>query len=118
MPRLWRHRAAAVSGARSVAKGKRYERQVARVLRALYPDARRRLQYQRAHGAADVHAGPLRIEVKAHNVAAPRVYRETAKKAGLDVLPAVVQPAGKGGPLLITLSLRDFVFLVIEGADL
>lgn len=104
-----------MSGKKSVTKGKRYERRVAVELRKHYPGAKRNLQYQRAHGAADVEAGGLWVEVKAHQVATPRVWKEADKRrrqVGGQPFTATVQPSGGTGPMLITMSLKDFVELL------
>lgn len=94
-----------------VRKWKNFEREVARVLRALAPGARRCLQYQKKHGAPDVEAGVLWVEAKSgEHKPVEQVFRETAAKARRGAVPAVVtRAAGKRGPKLITLSLSDFV---------
>ena len=109
-----------MSGAKSVRKGKRYERRVAVALREVFPNAGRSLQYQKAHGAPDVRAGPLWVEVKGHQVAAVGTWRRAEKAmrdagAGRDVA-AVVQPSGTTGPLLVTLPLRDLIRMLGDAA--
>jgi hypothetical protein len=52
-------------GKSSVIKGKRFERQVAKDLRGIFPDARRGMQARHGGDAPDVdHAGPLWPECK------------------------------------------------------
>lgn len=104
-----------MSGAKSVTKGKRYERRVAVELRKVYSNAARCLQFQRAHGAPDVRAGPLWVEVKGHQVAAVTTWKRAEKAmrdAGGSGVAAVVQPSGGTGPLLITLPLKDLLRLL------
>jgi hypothetical protein len=108
-----------VSGARGVTKGKVFERKAARALRPAFPLAARCLQYQRAHGAPDVRAGPLWCEVKAWAAPVAPTYRKAAAAmnaagASLGSVAAVVTPSGRGQPVLITLALADFVRLICE----
>lgn len=104
-----------MSGKKSVTKGKRYERRVAVELRKIFSNSGRCLQYQRAHGAPDVRAGPLWVEVKGHQVPAVRTWKAAEKKmrdAGASDVAALVMPSGGTGPLLITLPLRDLIRLL------
>lgn len=93
-------------------KGHDFERKIAALLRDTFPDARRCLQYQRAHAVADVHAGPLRVECKAgHRVNVARVYREHARQLSGSVVAVVATKGHRGAPL-VTLSLADLLWLM------
>lgn len=109
-----------MSGRSSVKKGKRYERRAAVELRKVFSDAKRGLQYQQRHGAADVEAGPLWVECKAHEVAtvstwlkadAARVAAKSKRK-----VTALVQPSRGTGPVLVTLPLKALVEILIDAA--
>ena len=109
-----------MSGAKSVRKGKRYERRVAVELRKVFSDSGRCLQFQRAHGAPDVRAGPLWVEVKGRQVPAVRTWKAAdaamrAAGACASDVAALVMPSGGTGPLLITLPLRDLIELLKIG---
>jgi hypothetical protein len=53
-----------MSGASSRTKGHNFEREVAKQLREIYPDARRGLQYQDGTGCPDVVGTPFHVECK------------------------------------------------------
>lgn len=111
-----------MSGAKSVRKGKVYERRTAVELRKVFSDAKRALQYQREHGAADVEAGPLAVEVKSYTVSTALVWRRAeaarVKSKSKRKVTAVVQPSGtQTGPVLITLPLRSFVKLLNDAKN-
>lgn len=105
-----------MSGAKSVRKGKVTERRVAVALRKVFPDAKRNLQFQRQHGAGDVEAGPLWVEVKSYAVPTVGTWRradaERRKGKGKRQVTALVQPSGGTGPQLVTLPLRDLIGLL------
>lgn len=107
-----------MSGAKSVRKGKRYERRTAIELRKVFSDAGRALQFQQGHDAPDVEAGPLWVEVKSYDVPTVRTWNETeakrrASKSKRHTIAALVQPSGGTGPVLVTLSLKALVELLL-----
>lgn len=104
-----------MSGAKSVRKGKVTERRVAVELRKVFRDAKRALQFQRAHGVGDVEAGPLWVEVKSYDVPTVGTWRKAdaeRRKAKRREITALVQPSGGTGPQLVTLPLKALVRLL------
>ena len=106
-----------MSGRGSVKKGKRYERRAAVELRKVFPDAKRGLQYQQRHGAADVEAGPMWVEVKGREVATVSTWldAEAKRRAAKSKrkVAALVQPSRGTGPVLVTLPLKALVAMLM-----
>ena len=69
-------------------KGHGYEREVARLLRPLYPDARRHLEYQdgEAYGVDISGTGPLKIQCKRHKQYVPINTIEEIRADGIKLL--------------------------------
>jgi len=110
-----------VGGRHSRNKGKRFEREVADRMRALFPEAaasiKRGWQSRAGHDAADVEGVPyLWIEAKAHRVAPLRPAltqaieaRDAAKSTKL---PVAICKSDREAPVVVML-LEDFEALVI-----
>ena len=90
-------------------KGHNYEREVARQLREIFPQARRGLQYQDGEGCPDVtNAGPFHVECKRGKLPNPRA-----------ALKQATDDAGKGMiPLCVIKDDRCEPFAVMRWADL
>ena len=110
-------------GRASREKGKRGEREVAKIFReAGFPEARRTVQYcGRTGDAADVTGVPgLHIEVKHVEREAVRQWYgqavRDAEAAGNGDLPVMIHRKSHS-PWLITLSLEDFLKIFREGEE-
>ena len=104
------------NGKNSRRKGHRFERDVACRLRAVYPEARRGLQYQDAR-ACDVEGTPWRVECKRREQLSLYAEFQRALKDGKemkDERPVILIAKKSGGPITVTLELKTFLALVPE----
>lgn len=99
-------------------KGHSFERDIARRLRALYPDARRSQQTRSGQEGPDVCGTPLHIECKAGKRPSPRAALEQADADSNAVKPpvAVVKDDGVSrGRELVVMHWNTFLWLLGRG---
>ena len=71
-----------MGGKASRTKGHNWEREVAKILREIWPDAQRQLQYRSGSDAGDVMAGPLWVECKRGKKTNIKAALRQAQEAG------------------------------------
>lgn len=101
-------------GSRARKKGHQFERDVAIALRAVYPKARRHLEYQdaEANGVDLVETGPFKIQCKKYKTYAPlSAIKEVNCERELGDIPVLVT-AGDGEEPLAALPFGDFLTLI------
>lgn len=106
-----------MGGKSSRTKGHNYERFVARVLRPMFPDARRGKQYTGGR-EADVEGTPFRIECKRQKVVKPADIINAAKQGEADAFkwdddrPVVVITREDRGDSWVTMRLSTAATIV------
>ena len=101
-------------GARERLKGANFERAIARKLNELFPGlgAKRGFQYRTGSEVADVIAGPMWAECKAHKVTSPgAAWLRAARDCEPGFIPVAVCKSDRK-PVTITMALDDFAELV------
>lgn len=93
-----------MSGRYSRTKGHSFEREIARLLRPLYPQARRGLQYRDGVEACDVEGTPFHIECK-------RMKKVDIKKA---FAQAKKDCQGKRIPIVISKEDRQEILITLD----
>lgn len=107
-------------GGKSRTKGHSFERLVARLFRAIYPDARRGLQYRDGDECPDVIAGPFYIECKrkAGPISAIAALEQVSKASGAKGYNLVAVTKRDRQPALATMYLDDYLEMLKEFEDL
>lgn len=97
-----------MTGKASRTKGHSFEREMARVFRDLFPDARRGLQYREGTDAPDVEGTPFHIECKVGK--RPNIMAAYAQaKSATDGRPVVVVTKRDRCETLVTVNLQYFL---------
>jgi hypothetical protein len=99
-----------MSGLRSRRKGHNFEREIAKRLRSIFPEAKRHLEYQGQEAAGyDLdNTGMLRIQCKRNKQYAPITKIEEVKEDGVPVLIT----KGDGKREVVCMYLDDWIDLV------
>lgn len=96
-----------MGGKLSRTKGHNFERYVAKRLRALYPEARRGLQYRDGMECSDVVGTPFHIECKRHRrVNVQKAFAQAMSESRYD--PPVVVHKDDKGLELVTMELSTW----------
>lgn len=102
-----------MSGRRSRVKGASFERELAKLLQPIWPNANRGIgQARSASEVCDVEATPYWIEAKRHKRCSVRAAWQQAEEAK-DDRPVAVITKDDHGPILVTISLDTFLSLHI-----
>lgn len=101
------------AGRRARSKGHSFEREVAKLLRPLFPEARRHLEYQdaEANGVDLVNTGPFRFQCKKLKKYAPITTIGEIQCDPLSGEIPVLVTAGDGQPPMAVLPFDDFLRL-------
>lgn len=100
-----------MTGKASRTKGHSFEREMARVFRDLYPDARRGLQYREGTDAPDVEGTPFHVECKRGKRCNIRAAYRQARDA-TDGRPVVVVTKEDRQETMVTVNLQLFMELL------
>lgn len=95
-------------------KGKAYENTVAKMLRHIFPNAKRHLefQFQEAHGIDLDNTGPYRIQIKKHRAYVPvTTINEVQCERLLGEVPILVT-AGDGLEAMAVLPFEDLISMM------
>jgi hypothetical protein len=96
-------------------KGKRLEREAAKLLEAIYPDARRSAMQAAGAHDPDIVGTDWWVEVSGGKAPSPHSkFKQAEADSAVDGRPPLVMTKRDGGPWLVSMWVGDFIKLVRE----